>query len=191
MKRIFIIHGYTGSPNFIWYPWLKAELQKHSDLHVESLKMPSPNFPRKKAWLHTLQNAIGEVDENTYLVGHSLGGITILHYLEGLPEDKKLGGIVLVGAPYSMPVVSLQNTYYRILLASFFKNTINLQKVKQHIVKAVIVHGNKDKIVPFSQGEHIAKELGAPLVVVKNGGHFVKNTVPEVLEAVLKLTTVS
>lgn len=28
VKRVVIAHGWDGHPNEIWFPWLKAELEK-------------------------------------------------------------------------------------------------------------------------------------------------------------------
>ncbi len=38
---------------------------------------------------------IGNPDNETYLVGHSLGSPTILRYLESLQDDQMIGGGLL------------------------------------------------------------------------------------------------
>jgi predicted alpha/beta hydrolase family esterase len=44
MKKVFIIHGFEGSPNGAWRPWLMAELEKE-DMYCCALAMPSPDAP--------------------------------------------------------------------------------------------------------------------------------------------------
>jgi len=94
MKKVIIIHGWEGSPQSNWFPWLKKELEAKGFV-VEVPIMPDTMNPTLENWLAHLKKVAGEPNENTYFVGHSLGVITILRYLESL-EDKKVGGVVLV-----------------------------------------------------------------------------------------------
>src|SRR3989338_6493172 len=90
-KRAFIIHGWDGYPDEGWFPWLKAELEKNGfQVHVPA--MPESAEPKIETWVSHLSKAVGDVDENTYFVGHSIGCQTILRFLESLPADKKVGG---------------------------------------------------------------------------------------------------
>ncbi len=94
MKRVFIIHGWDGYPEEGWFPWLKKELEKNG-FEVFVPAMPNPSEPKIEEWIPFLENIIDEPDEDTYLVGHSIGCQTIFRYLEQL-ENKKIGGAVCV-----------------------------------------------------------------------------------------------
>jgi|JI10StandDraft_1071094.scaffolds.fasta_scaffold12274_12 predicted alpha/beta hydrolase family esterase len=190
MKRVFIIHGYTGSPNIVWYPWLRNELERLG-VEVKVLKMPNRFFPKKQKWVKTVGDSVGDLNTETYFVGHSLGANTLMHYFAEMSGEVKLGGVVLVSGPYSMPVTSIRNLYYRIALRSFFNRPIEFRALSSMVGKTVVVHGDNDMIVPISQSEYIAAQLNAPLVVVKKGGHMIVKEAPAVLSAVLKLTTVN
>lgn len=190
MKRVFIIHGYTGSPNIVWYPWLKKELENFR-VEVHVLKMPNSFFPKKQKWLKMIYDNAGELNTETYFVGHSLGANTLMHYFAEMSGEVKLGGVVFVSGPYSMPTTSLRNLYYRIALFSFFNRPIEFRALSNIVGKTIVVHGDNDMIVPLSQGEYIAQKLNAPLVVVKKGGHMTAKEAPAVLNAVLKLITVN
>ncbi|HZZ99551.1 MAG TPA: alpha/beta fold hydrolase, partial [Candidatus Paceibacterota bacterium] len=96
-KRIFIIHGWTGNPNEHWMPWLDTKL-KENGFEVFQPEMPETDHPKMDAWISTLKKEIGAADSNTYLVGHSIGCLAILRYLEKYGE--KIGGAVLV-APWT------------------------------------------------------------------------------------------
>ena len=89
MKKIILIHCWGGKPNYCWYPKAKEELEKEG-FQITIPQMPNSDYPEYSEWLKTIQKVAGEVDENTYLIGHSLGCITILRYLEGLKEEKKI-----------------------------------------------------------------------------------------------------
>ena len=56
--------------------------------------MPNPERPTVSSWQFALDQVIGKPDENTFLVGHSLGCITLLHFLSR-QQPEKIGGLVL------------------------------------------------------------------------------------------------
>jgi|GEM_PF-5523511 len=95
MKRAVIVHGYKGKPETNWKPWLKAELEANG-YAVTVPAMPEAEQPIARAWHDKLTETVGQPDADVYLIGHSLGCITILRYLESLPENQKVGGVVLV-----------------------------------------------------------------------------------------------
>ncbi|TAL49168.1 hypothetical protein EPN83_01350 [Patescibacteria group bacterium] len=91
-QRVFIIHGWDGYPQEGWFPWLKRELEKHGfETHVPA--MPNPDKPKIREWVSELHNVIGEADEMTYLVGHSIGAQAVLRYISELLPDSAVGGI--------------------------------------------------------------------------------------------------
>lgn len=95
MKRVFLIHGWNGFPENHWFPWLKQQLEAKW-FHVETPEMPDTKHPKRDAWVAKLSEIVGVPDEDTYFVGHSLGCITIVRYLEKLSPDAKVGGCVFV-----------------------------------------------------------------------------------------------
>lgn len=85
MNNVFIFHGTEGYPEENWFPWLKQELeQKGYSVFVPQFPSP-PVVPAKIAeWFDVLKNYEQNIDENTILIGHSLGGIFTLRILEKL-----------------------------------------------------------------------------------------------------------
>ncbi|MEK7553404.1 MAG: alpha/beta hydrolase [Patescibacteria group bacterium] len=71
-KRIFIIHSWDGYPEEGWFPWLKQELTEKG-FRVQIPAMPEPAEPKIEAWVSHLAKVVGDVDENTFFVGHSIG----------------------------------------------------------------------------------------------------------------------
>jgi predicted alpha/beta hydrolase family esterase len=66
MKKVYIIHGWEGSPTNNWFPWLKGELEsKGFEVIVPS--MPEPESPHKLPWTKTLQDLIPDPDENVII----------------------------------------------------------------------------------------------------------------------------
>lgn len=58
--------------------------------------MPHTDHPKMQAWVRHLKKVVGTPDKDCYFVGHSLGCITILLYLESLHGNQEVGGVVLV-----------------------------------------------------------------------------------------------
>jgi uncharacterized protein len=180
MKRVFIIHGWEASPESNWFPWLKNQLEKNG---FEAIVPAMPNSAQPKCadWVDHLKKIVGEVDEDTFFVGHSLGPIAILRFLETLPAGEKAGGVIMVaGFPESLGIPETDN---------FFLKPLNYKKIKNAANKFVAINSDDDPYVPMSQGKILEKELGAELIVMHNCGHLNTGTgffeLPIVLEKIL------
>ena len=101
MKRVFIIHGWGGYSEEGWFPWLKKELEKQNFL-VKVPSMPDSNEPRIETWVTHLKEVVGNPDEETFLIGHSIGCQTILRYLESLNPKEKIGGAIFIAGWFNL-----------------------------------------------------------------------------------------
>lgn len=164
--RVFIVHGFEGTPNGGWRPWLMGQLAL-ANVYACALPMPLPYTPTKNGWIGEIQHAVPEPNENIFLVGHSLGVPAILHYLQTLPEGVKIGGAILVSGPYR----NVDDGYSE-LLESFFEPAYNFEKIKKTCDNFVVIHGDNDPVVAFSDAEEFSKALSCELVSIPNGGHL-------------------
>ncbi|NVN97076.1 serine hydrolase family protein [Candidatus Nomurabacteria bacterium] len=189
MKKVFIVHGFQGRPNSNWFPWLMEELSKES-IYACVLPMPTPDAPIKREWVETINEAVGNQKEETFLVGHSLGVPAILRYLESLDKDSKIGGVVLVSGPVSL----VKEDGYE-SVNKFIDRTFDFDHIKNVCKYFIIIHGDNDTNVPFSDAEELSKKLEGFLISIPNGGHlngsdgFYK--LPEVLDSLLKIMKIS
>lgn len=168
MKKVIIVHGWGGFPEEGWFPWLKNELEKRG-FEVQIPAMPETNNPKIEAWVSYLSNIVGEVDENTFFVGHSIGCQTILRYLEKLPEDKKVGGVVFVAGWFTL--MNFQPGEEEIA-KSWLETLINFEKVKKHTEKFVAIFSDNDDVVPQNNKDLFEQRLGAKTILENNKGHF-------------------
>merc|ERR1712166_23711 len=78
LRRVVVAHGYTAHPQKHWFPRLKAQLEP---LGIQVIVPPLPNTeaPVLEQWVDALTEAIGIPDEQTVVVGHSLGCVAALH----------------------------------------------------------------------------------------------------------------
>lgn len=188
-KRVFIIHGWDGSPKEGWFPWLKYEFEKYGFL-VEVPTMPEPAWPKIEAWVSHLAKVVGEVDENTFFVGHSIGCQTILRYLEGLSADKKVGGGVFAAGWFTL--MNLKAGEEKEIARPWLETPIDFGKVREHTEKFFAIFSDNDEDVPLSNKELFEQYLGAKTVIEHGKGHFsggdgIKE-LPLVLEKILELS---
>ena len=94
-KRVFIIHGWESSPESNWFPWAKRELEKLG-YEVTVPVMPTPMFPKKEEWVEYIKKLVRAPDKEMLLMGHSLGVIAILRYLESLENEERINKAILV-----------------------------------------------------------------------------------------------
>ncbi len=187
MKRAVIIHCWSGSPEYCWYPSVKKELEAKG-FQVQVPAFPDTDAPNLGKWLPALEQTIGEPDENLYLIGHSAGVITILRYLEKLNPEQKIGGVVMVaGFTDDLGFAELKN---------FFTAEIQFEKIKKQAKYFVAIQSDDDPYVPLKHGDILKEKLGAELIIKHQAKHFSGSVdkedscleLPEVVESVVKMT---
>lgn len=163
LKRAFLIHGWEGYPEEGWRPWLKKELESRG-FKVFVPAMPDTKNPQADKWMSCIAELVDKTSENDYFVGHSLGCITILRFLESLKDGERVGGVILVAG-------FTDNLGYK-EISSFFKEPIDFDKVKSHCQKFVAIHSDNDPYVALSYGDIFKDKLGAKVIVEHNMKHF-------------------
>lgn len=171
MKKVFIIHGFGGIPNAGWLPWIMKELAKDK-IYACVLPMPNSKKPVVLKWIDEISHAVNNaLEDEIFLVGHSLGATAILKYLESISENDKIKCAVLVSGLISPLDPDNKESIYRDI-DSFVIPHIDLDKVKNKTKKFVVLHSKDDPAVPFWQAEEISKTLDCEFVKNEKGGHF-------------------
>jgi len=163
--NIYVIHGYTATSQSEWFPWLKNSLTKTFE-EVVVFDMPNSNAPVPCEWDEYLNNNVYNCNENTFFVGHSLGCIALLRYLEKQPKDKIIGGAILVSG-FLEPVPTLS------ILDPFIKSDLNIRKLIQMIKKRLVITSITDTIVNCKYSCNLAEQMEAKLINLESGGHFI------------------
>lgn len=162
--KVFIIHGYTASPQANWFPWLATRLEEQR-VQVTVLAMPDPHTPAPAAWDAYLAQRIGEADGSTILVGHSLGCIAALRYLHQQTATHHLGGVLLVSG-FDEPLATLPE------LTPFVAQSLPLAELRARLHHCALIASMDDAIVPQPYSARLAQRLQAPLHLIEQGGHF-------------------
>lgn len=188
-KRAFIIHGWDGYPEEGWFPWLKQNLEKRGfAVHVPA--MPQPGEPTMKTWVPKLGELVGEPDEHTYLVGHSIGCQVILRYLASL-QDKRIGAAVLVAGFFVLR--PLETVEEEKILKPWIETLIDFTKIRQATDNITAIFSDNDQWVPLEQNIALFKQnLGDKITVIteRNKQHFSGSSgitkLPSALNAILE-----
>ena len=164
MKRAIIVHCWEGVPEYCWYPWVKKELEKRG-FEVMVPAFPNTEKPKLNEWLSALKKLVGQPDEELYLIGHSLGCITIMRYLESLDDNQKIGGVVFVaGFNENVGFEEIQ---------SFFETQVDLNKIKGKVKKGfVAIHSDDDPYVDLKYADIFKENLGAEIIIKHGAKHF-------------------
>ncbi|MDX7989325.1 serine hydrolase family protein [Xenorhabdus sp. 12] len=165
-KKVIVIHGYTASPASHWFPWLKEVLTEQG-AEVKIPELPESSAPNPDAWAKTFMDIASDIDENTIIIGHSLGCITTLRHLEAIrTEALRIGGYIWVAG-----CGSAQETLPE--LDAFFTNEpldyIYLRGLTENRVS--IISAN-DEIVSPQSSYDLAHALQTEIITIDNGGHF-------------------
>ncbi|GGE97200.1 RBBP9/YdeN family alpha/beta hydrolase [Mycetocola zhadangensis] len=183
--RIIVAHGYNAAPHRHWFPWLVEQFDPGV---VTVPALPNSTAPELEPWVDTLAAAIGGVDDETILIGHSLGAITTLRVLERMPRPWRLRGLILVAGFVS----SLPNLPK---LDEFTAPPVDLATLAAHIEHRSVIGSDNDTTVAPAFTAELARGLEAPLTIVSGGGHFVDrlgcHSIPELLPVVNRMLEAS
>src|SRR3989344_9648272 len=134
-KRVFIIHGWEGYPEENWFPWLKKEL-KVEGFEVFVPQMPDADNPRIEKWIPKITEIVVTADRDTYFVGHSMGCQAIARYLETLPENTKVGGVIFVAGFFKRLTNLEDDDVVRSVSREWLTTPLDLKKVKTCLKKS-------------------------------------------------------
>jgi|SRR3989344_2391552 len=162
-NRIFIVHCWSGHPAYCWYPKVSADLT-NLGYNVVVLQMPTPDEPSQQTWVEVLSTAVGKPQKTDILIGHSIGSVTILRYLESLSDNTKIKAAVLV-AGFTDDLGYSE-------LANFFTKPLNFNQIKKRADKFILIHSDNDQYVDLKHGYHLRDKLNATLEILPGRFHF-------------------
>ena len=179
--KVVLIHGKNTDPTKKWYPWFAAEVPKFGVEFIAPI-LPNSEDPIMAEWLAEIDKT--QPDSETILVGHSRGGVAVLHWLENQAPEVKVKKVILIatnsGKLTERAIPEESNS-------GFFTETgYDFAKIKTHCDQFVVLHSTDDPTVPFAQGEYNAQKLAAKFYKFSNRLHLgsAVPSIPELLAEV-------
>lgn len=162
VERIVLVHAMKSTLDDHWYRAFVRRLWGRATLTVPA--MPTPYEPDADAWQETLEAAVGEVDETTLIVAHSVGNAAALRYLTSLEHGWELGGLVNVaGFSDRQPGNDLTIPFVK---------DIDHDLVRDSTLRRHAFVGTDDPEVPAELTDNLARRLGSTVHRIDGAGHF-------------------
>lgn len=166
--RIFLIHGWSGSPQGDWLPWATKELAAKG-YEVIAPQMPDTDVPVIRPWVDYLANIVGSIRESDIFIGHSIGCQTVLRYLE--KTAGKADKIILV-APW-FTLTNLENDEMRHIADPWLKTPMDFSQIKTKAQDFITIFSDNDPWVPYIQNKQMFRDkLNPEIITLHNKGHM-------------------
>ena len=180
---VILMHGKNTNPSQKWYPWLKEKMNENN-IYFKAPALPNPDNPEINQWINELEKT--KPNENSILIGHSLGGVAILRWLEKQKNNFKVKKVILVatnsGKSEKRDKTENNKGFYT-------EEGYDFKKIKSHCNEFTVLHSKDDEWVPFEAGVENAKGLDAKFLQFDDRGHFgsklPKPEIPELLDEIL------
>ncbi len=169
-----LLHGFQGSPKANFFPWLKAELEKRG-FTVSVPDLPNSKKPSEHEQVrYVLQHC--KFDENTIMLGHSLGAVVAMKVLEKL--ESPIAGLVLAGG-----FISPNFKDHDRIFADKFNWKFDFKKIKKQAGAITILHDPNDYAIGEDQEVALSTNLNVPVQFCKtNDEHFCGKEEPSILD---------
>ncbi len=161
MKKVIIIHAWGSNPKEHWYQEEKKILE-NLGYKVFLPEMPGGDWPKKDEWLEIIKDL--KPDNETVLIGHSLGTPAILRYLEiaDRPVDKFFS---IAGFAQDLKIEQTKN---------FVSEPFAWDRIRRNTNHIYVINEINDPYVPLEIGREIAEKTGGEFIEVPGNIHFDK-----------------
>lgn len=173
MKRVFLIHGWGGSPEEPMHKWIKKTLEERGfDVFVP--KMPNADKPEIKSWIKRINEIVKKVNREDIFIGHSVGCQAILRYIQQLNKNEKVKKIILI-APWmylDKQTIEEEGEESIKIAKPWVETPIYFNKIKTHCDEFIGIFSGDDPYVPLSNINIFKKNLNAEILILNKRGHF-------------------
>lgn len=149
------------------FPWLKNKLEEKG-IEVQVPQMPNPEAPKIDEWVPFIKNLVGEPDENTFFVGHSMGVQALLRYIAGI--DKMVGGAVAVAGFFKLK--DLEGPEEESIAKPWLETPMDTEKIKNNCPAVTALFSDDDPFVGLENVEIFKDRLNAKVLTFEKKGHF-------------------
>ncbi|MFK7813385.1 MAG: alpha/beta fold hydrolase [Maribacter sp.] len=186
---VLLMHGWESN-SFRWRNII-PHLQKEN-YNIIALDAPAHGNSSGDTFNLPLYSSCAQNVINTYnpsfVIGHSIGGMTALHNLYKYEkENKTIVKVVTLGSPSELTdfmkqykkmlglsnrMMRLQKKYFRETFGFKFADFSSPKFVKNNTKMGLLIHDELDKIAPFWSSEQVhAHWKGSKLITTKGLGH--------------------
>ncbi|MEK7623094.1 MAG: class I tRNA ligase family protein, partial [Patescibacteria group bacterium] len=187
-QKALIIHGFEGSGEGNWLPWVKSQLETQG-FEVFTPTLSTAAHPTVASWMKELLPLVKEFGEDDIIIGHSLGSKAALHLLEH--GKLKVKQVYLVASAIGEMLDRDWDLYRREwpgadveALKKFWETPIDFQKISKHADVVRVILSDDDPWIKRKTHENLPAEWQFDLW--HGYGHFSTKESPELLREFLK-----
>lgn len=174
--RVILVHGFNSSPDQNFHPWLRDELRKRGfEVVVPELNLKTGEEFDLGQVIDQMKAQVGYVKSDDILLGHSMGALIILQYLEAVEMIETPRAVILVAAPWKVN----RPEFRRLFIADLDADVI-MWKAREF----VIIHSKDDKLVPVAHGRQFAEAIRARMVETDGDDHYMGPEYPVLLQTI-------
>ena len=161
-KRAVILHGTSAEPMSGWHPWLKRKLESRG-FEVWITDLPGNDRPDKQKYCDYLFQS-GWNFEDSVLIGHSSGAVTILNMLM---DDRcpPLRMSVLVSA-WNGKLINETFDMSNSMQNLFPWEGFDFESIKSKCKEVVLIHNRNDPYCDKQDAQYLLSKLGSNLVML-------------------------
>ena len=168
LMKVFIIHGYQSSPEQHWFPWLATKIEQMGS-QCEIVHLQGSDQPDFATWRQNLEAQVHPLNEQTIIVAHSLGCISVLDYLSEALNGRLIKAIFMV-AGFNENLTALPELNQFVQQAK-----LNDALLRFRIQQRYSLFSCNDPFVPAPLSIRFGQLLNAQMIEVKKAGHFIQS----------------
>ena len=168
LMKVFIIHGYQSSPEQHWFPWLATKIEQMGS-QCEIVHLQGSDQPDFATWRQNLEAQVHPLNEQTIIVAHSLGCISVLDYLSEALNGRIIKAIFMI-AGFNEKLTALPELNQFVQQAK-----LNDALLRFRIQQRYSLFSCNDPFVPAPLSIRFGQLLNAQMIEVKKAGHFMQS----------------
>jgi len=154
--KLILVHGTYGHSKENWFPWLKKTL---GDIIIPDF--PGADNPKLDEWKKEINKY--SIDENTILIGHSLGCPFILKLL----EEKEVKACIFLAGFIGKLNLDIDKVNENIADKGF-----DFQRINENCKNFVMFISDNDPYISLIKSFELRNKISAKLILIKGAGHF-------------------
>ena len=179
--RVILVHGFNADPTMNFHQWLANELRDRGfEVLTPTLSLKSGDELDPLKIIEELKTQVGFLKKDDILLGHSLGGVVVLRYLEAAEMTETPRAVILVASPWKVARPDLRH---------FFLDELDTDVVMWKAREFVVIHSTDDKLVPIEHGKKLAEVLKARFIQTNSDDHFMAEQYSILLQTIEDIAT--